>query len=136
VIDIDTSSKAEQRKFGIVIGMIILALGLFRWWHHDFEHIPYILFPLGGTLFLLGIVAPRVLQPVFVLWMKFAIAVNWLMTRVVLALAFYLIITPVRVLVSVFSEDPLKRKWLPEAETYWEEPEEQPAEFERYKNQF
>lgn len=136
MIDIDTSSKAEQRKFGIVIGMIILALGLFRWWRHDFQHIPYILFPLGTTLFLLGIVAPRALQPVFVLWMKFAIAVNWLMTRVVLALAFYLIITPVRVLVRVFSEDPLKRKWLPEAETYWEEPEEQPAEFERYKNQF
>ena len=136
MIDIDTSSKSEQRKFGIVIGIIVLALGVFRWWRHDFQQIPYILFPTGGTLFILGIVAPRVLQPVFKLWMKFAIAVNWVMTRVVLTTAFYLIITPTRVLVKIFSEDPLKRKLLPEAETYWEEPEDQPAEFERYLNQF
>ncbi len=136
MIDIDTSSKSEQRKFGIVMGIAISVLGLIRFALHGFEHIPTNFFIVAAVFFLLGLIVPKVLQPIFVIWMKFALALNWVMTRVLLTLAFYLMITPVRVLVQIFSEDPLKRQWPPVGESFWEEPEEQPEEFDRYRNQF
>jgi hypothetical protein len=58
------------------------------------------------------------------------------MTRVLLSLAYFLLIVPGRVIMSIFGKDPLKRAWDPKATTYWEEPEEQPTELERYFNQF
>ena len=42
----------------------------------------------------------------------------------------------ISIIMRMAGKDPLKRAWNPEATTYWEDPEEQPAELERYFNQF
>ena len=68
--------------------------------------------------------------------MKFAPVLNWIMTRLLLSIIFYLMITPTRVLMRIFSDDPLKRRFEPDAETYWEEPDEQPDDPARYENMF
>lgn len=136
MIDIDTSSKKEQRKFGLVMAVAISVLGLVRYAFHGFAQFPLWFFMVAAIFALLGLIAPRALRPVLAGWIKFAIALNWLMTRVLLGIAFFLMITPVRFIIHFFGEDPLKRKWLPDAPTYWEEPEEQPEDFDRYRNQF
>jgi len=83
-----------------------------------------------------GLAVPRVLRPILVVWLKFSLALNWVMTRVLLTVAFFGMIVPTRVIIRLFSDDPLNRKWDPEATTYWEEAEEQPSDFRRYFNQF
>ena len=84
----------------------------------------------------LGLLAPRVLQPVPVVWLKFAIAVNWIMTHLLLTVAFLGIITSTRVILRLRGKDPLNRAWTPKAPTYWAKPDEQPTEFQRYFNWF
>jgi hypothetical protein len=136
MIDIDTSSKKEQRKFGLLMAAAITVLGLLRYALHGFAQFPVGFFGVALLFAILGLIAPRVLQPALVGWLKFAIALNWVMTRLLLGFAFYLMFTPVRFIIRIFGEDPLKRQWLPGASSYWEEPEEQPDDFERYRNQF
>ncbi len=136
MIEIDTSSKKEQRKFGLVIATAIAVLGLLRYAFHGFAPFPLWFFIVAAFFALMGLIAPRVLRPALVVWLKFALALNWFMTRLLLGIAFYLMISPVRLIIRIFGEDPLKRQWLPGAPTYWEEPEEQPEEFDRYRNQF
>ncbi len=134
-MNIDTSSKKEQRNFGIVMAVAITVLGLIRWALHR-EAPPMNFFYVAGTFLVLGLVVPRVLQPVLIVWLKFALLLNWIMTRVLLTVAFCGMIVPVRVFIHLFGKDPLKRQLDADASTYWEEPEEQPEEFERYLNQF
>lgn len=136
MIDIDTSSKTEQRKFGVLMAVAIAALGLIRWAWHGFGHFPTYFIVVAAVFLLLGLAAPRALKPVFIAWMKFAIGINWVMTHLFLSLAFYGMFAPVRVILHFFSDDPLKRQWLPPDQSYWEAPEEQPKEFDRYRNQF
>ncbi len=131
---VDVTSRKEQRKFGVMMGAAFAAFGLLRWWL--VSHTPYVFFGLGIVFFVLGLLAPRTLGPVFAVWMRFAEALNWVMTRVLLTLVFYGLITPARYLNGWFGSDPLKRTWDPSASTYWESPDEQPAELERYKNQY
>jgi hypothetical protein len=136
MLHIDTSDRKEQRKFGVVVGIAFLLFGLLRWWLHNFEHIPVVFFSLGGVLITLGLVAPPLLKPVFIAWMKLAIVLNWIMTRVFLSVAFYLMITPARWMIHYFGEDPLKRAYLPESETYWEKPDYQPRTREEFRRMF
>ena len=138
MFDVDTNSKSEQRKFGLVMASVLSLLAFLRWLFHGFAMAAFPAYILGvGLLFLcLSIVAPFVLGPIFRLWLKFAEVMNWVMTRVLLGTTFFLLVTPIRGLMRMFSEDPLKRKWLPKTESYWEIPEEQPREFERYQDQF
>jgi hypothetical protein len=136
VHDIDTSDKGEQRKFGIVMAIAITVIGVIRWGLGGFAVFPTYFFAVAGVFLVLGVAVPVALQPAFFAWMKLAVVLNWIMTRVLLGLAFYVMITPARVIIAIFGDDPLKREYLPEGETYWEEAEEQPEEFDRYRNQY
>jgi len=141
-LDIDVRDRSEQRKFGLVMAVAIAVLGMIRWGFHWLwsghmpETLPYGFFAVAGVFLILGIVAPKALQPVFWLWIKLAIGINWLITRTVLSIVWFLMIVPGHAILALLGKDLMKRNWAPEAETYWEEPEEQPEEFDRYLNQF
>ena len=136
MLNIDTADKKEQRKFGLAMAAIIAALGLLRWALHGFDVFPSSFFVVAAAFFVPGLLFPKALQPIFYLWMKLALALNFIMMHLLLALAFYLMITPVRIIRNFTSSDALKRAWLPEGETYWEDAEKQPEAFERYRKQY
>ncbi len=135
-MNVDFDSKKEQRKFGITMAVAITVLGVIRWWLHGFGEPPVYFFYVAAAFVILGLALPRVLKPVFYVWIKFGLALNWIMTRLVLTLAFWLMIVPTRFLIRLFGTDPLKREFLPDAPSYWEEAEEQPDSIERYLKQF
>lgn len=135
-MNIDTSSKSEQRKFGLVMAIAIAILGLIRYALHGFEHLPVWFFGIAIVFLVLGLAVPRALKPIFVAWIKFSLILNWFMTRLLLSIAFFAMIMPARLILFVRGKDPLKRAWQSEWESYWEEPEEQPTDKDRYFNQF
>ncbi len=131
---VDTSDRREQRKFGLVMAVCFAIIGLIRWWLSG--HPPYWAFIVGGAFLVFAAAAPFVLRPVFFLWMKFAMAMHWVMIRLLLTVVFWGLFVPMRLIFTMAGKDALRRKWQPDAATYWEEPDEQPAEVERYLNQF
>lgn len=133
-MDIDTSDKKEQRNFGLVMAVAIGVLSLIRWWHAGAY--PLVLLYIALAFAGFGLLAPRALKPIFVIWIKFSIVLNWVMTRVLLSLVFFLMITPTRVILSVRGKDPLNRAFLAGDESYWEDPDAQPEDIEGYRNQF
>jgi len=135
-MNVDIGSKKEQRKFGFVMAVAITLIGLVRWWLHGFGDFPVYFFYVAAAFAVLALAAPRVLKPVFYVWIRFGLGMNWVMTRLVLLIAFWLMIVPTRVLIRLFGKDPLKREFLPGAPSYWEDPEEQPETIDRYFNQF
>lgn len=135
-LKIDYTDKKEQRKFGLLVGAVFIVIGMIRWAIHGFVGIPYIWWGIGGTLILLGILFPKILQPVFFLWMKLAEVLNWIMTRLFLFIVFYFIITPTGILYRLIKGDPLNRKWLSKDMTYWDEVEMQPENIEEFRRQF
>ena len=140
MLDIDTSSRTEQRKFGLVMAAAISIIGLLRaairYALHGTLANPVWFFIVAAPFLVLGLLFPKALKPVFDVWIKFALVLNWIVTHVALTIVYFLIIVPMGLAMRLFSEDPLKRRWLPKTDSYWEPPEEQPEEFERYRNQF
>ena len=136
MLDIDVNSPREQRKFGLSIGGGFAVLGLLRFWWHDFAHVPYILWSIAIVGGVLAVVAPGALRPALRVAVPITEAFNWVLTRVTLTFAFYLIITPSGLLYRWKSGDPLKRAWEPGAETYWEDPDLTPKTLEEVRTQF
>ena len=107
----------KNRKFGftiggffVVLGAILLLLGKMS---------AYYFMVIGGMFSLLASVCPAVLGPVEKGWMKFAAALAWFNTRVILGIAFYLVFTPVGLLMRLFGKDILSLKIEKGAATYW-----------------
>jgi hypothetical protein len=113
--NIKTSNK-DIRSFGITMGIIlfIISATLFYYDKSSYQIISYI----GGGFIALGVIIPILLKPIYILWMTFAVILGWVMTRVVLSLVFYLIITPIALITRLIGKDflTLKSKKL---KSYW-----------------
>ena len=61
--------------------------------------------------------------------------IGWVLSHVILAVVYYLVFTPVGLLLRLLGKDPMQRKLDPEARTYWiERPQGQ--DVQRYFRQF
>jgi hypothetical protein len=70
-----------------------------------------------------GLLAPSLLKPLFIVWMKFGEVMNFVMTRVVLGLVYFVAITPMAIVRRALGYDPLKMKLDRTAATYWQKRE-------------
>lgn len=74
----------------------------------------------GASLFFgVFIFAPMVLLPIYRLWAKFAGAMAWFNTRLLLIIIYYLVLTPFGLVMRLFGKDPMDRKIDKTAATYW-----------------
>ena len=87
------SGKKEVREFALTLGIFFGMLsGLLFWRHRNF--IPFLTVSLVFLLF--AIPAPvRLLAPVHKAWMTLSLLMGWVMTRVILSILFYGVITPI-----------------------------------------
>lgn len=134
LLGIDTSNRKEQRKFGFVMAGACAVIGGVRSWLVGGFAPTF--FYIAAAFILTGVVYPRALKPVYDGWLRFALVVNWVMTRVLLTIAFYGMITPARLVLLLRRQDPLRRKWEPDSPTYWQDAEPQPDSLDRYRQQF
>lgn len=112
------ASPRELRSFGLLVGGILAAIG--GWWLYRgrFPVAAPALLGIGAFLVVLGAAAPKLLAVPHRAWMTLAEGLGWVMTRVVLFLVFYLVVTPIGVLRRLTGADPLRRRSAP-AESYW-----------------
>jgi hypothetical protein len=102
-------SKAELRKFGLVTAaMLVLFFDLLIPWIWG---IAMPLWPLqaGAVLVIMALVLPASLGPVYTIWMRFAEALGWVNTRIILGVIFFAIFFPFGLVMRIFN-DPMKRK--------------------------
>lgn len=88
-----------------------------------------------------GLALCRVIPPLFRLiyrlWISFSVVLGYFISRVILTLVFYLVITPTGLLMRVLAKDPMERKIDPNAASYWIKREPQTDySVQRYEKQF
>lgn len=109
---------AELRKFGLVMAIPLgIITGLFFWKGRGSA----VIF-LALTLFFASsaLVFPKILTPVERYWMKLAEILSAVMTRVILTLTFFIVITPLGLFLRLIGKDLLQRKFEPDRPSYWE----------------
>jgi hypothetical protein len=74
---------------------------------------------VGVALFILSRVALPVMKPIHIAWMKFAFVLGWINTRIILGLFFYIVLTPIGLVMRVFRSDLLDQKFDAHAPSYW-----------------
>ena len=128
------SKKSDLRNFGITVGIILLVISGFLFWKEKESF--QIFLAIGITLFLIAIAVPSVLKPVYWIWMIFATILGWIMTRVILSLLFYIIVTPIGLIPRFFGKQFLELRWDKSKESYWNFRTNEHLKKENYEKQF
>ena len=114
--NIRTDNKAI-RDFGILIGLILLIIAGILFYK---ERESYELIILLGILFIgLGLGMPIILKPFYLVWMNFAVVLGWLMTRLILGLLFYVVVSPIGLISRLFGKRFLELKNSSINSSYW-----------------
>ena len=96
---------------------------------------PGVLWGIAGTVMVVFYLIPPARKPIHVGWMYLIYPVGFVMSHLVLAIVYYLVLTPVGLLVRAFGNDPMKRTLDAQAPSYWEARPPAP-EAKRYFRQF
>jgi integral membrane sensor domain MASE1 len=131
---IDTSlsglpGKLELRKFGFLFAIILIILfgliiPLIRFGIPD--GLPFVTGSSGPTwpwwaaavISALAAIFPASLIWLYKPWMKFAVVAQWINTRLILLILFYLVILPIGLLRRMLGKDSMQRKMDKNALTY------------------
>jgi hypothetical protein len=112
------ADRKEMRKFGLVMATFLALLGGMVLWRGGALY--WLCFVVSGLFLSVGLAVPVVLKPVYKVWMKFAAVMGWIMSRVILLILFYLVLTPTSLLLRLFGKDVLDIKVARgRGESYW-----------------
>ena len=128
-----SNSNRDIRSFGITMGIIFFIIsGLLMYYNKE----SYKIIGIIGSMFIgLGLTIPVMLKPFYFVWMTFAAILGWVMTRVLLSLVFYLIITPIGLITRIIGEDFLALKKT-ESNSYWNHRDSSEELKQDYERQF
>ena len=110
------SSRKDLKNFGFAIGFILLIIGLFLFVKGKDLFVYFFL--IGSILIILGGITPFILKPIYKIWMIFAVIIGWIMTRIILSVLFFSIITIIGLFTRLIGKDFLNLK-SKSNESYW-----------------
>ena len=131
---------AERRKFAIslMIGFPALAaiwqvvgLALGTGWSGTLAWVAGGGFALGVLLWLV----PQISKPVYLIWYFLAACIGLVISNLLLGAFYYLVLTPVGLVMRLFGRDLMRRKFDRSAPTYWD-PVDPAADLQRYYRQY
>ena len=111
-------TNKDLRQFGIVLGLILIALGGLHFRKGNDAIFPWLL-TIGLLSVVTGTFLPGILRPTYKVFTKVTHAIGWFNTRVILIVVYYFILTPIGLLMRLFGKDPMDRKIKKYADSYW-----------------
>jgi hypothetical protein len=111
-------SFRAEREFGLIVGGILSLLSMWWLYRGKFETATHVLLPVGSLLVVVAILWPRALVLPNRAWMGLAEILSYVSTRIILALVYFFIITPIGVIKRAMGWDPLRRR-TSAASSYW-----------------
>ena len=120
-----------ERGFGVVFGVVGLIIAC--WPLMSGGSVRLWALALAMVFFVLAFARPSVLAPLNRLWFRFGLLLGAIIAPIVMALIFFLTVTPTGLILRLFGKDPLNQKSDKAAKSYWIERKEPVGSM---KNQF
>ena len=131
---VDPSEK-QLRQFGLMMAGVFsffAAVFFYKTWTIAASVLGLLILFFGS----MGLASPLSLIPIHKKWMGFAEVIGNFNAKVILSLTYFFVFTVIRMVASVFREDPLRRKIEPEKDSYWIDCAPRDVDPKRYEKQF
>ena len=129
-----TEDKTTLRKFGLTVGTVLLLVGIVLYLTGKSSSVVF-----GGAgvlLILFGLILPNILKPLNKIWMILAVILGWFMSRLILFILFYIVITPIGFFLRIAGKDFLNLRTDKNSDSFWENREKRVKEKIDYERQF
>ena len=115
--DMPPVTDAQARKTALIVAGVLLLIGAWQFYRGRLTAV-IVLGSIGAALLLVGLFVPPLARRFHTLWMRFALLLGWVNSRILLGLMFYGVFAPYNLVGRLVRRDPLTRRG-PRRESYW-----------------
>ena len=109
---------SSDRSFGFVFAGVFTIITLVKLWR-GWTDWGYLWLGLAIAFAVAAAAAPSILAPLNRLWLKIGLALHKVMTPLIMGLLFFLVVTPIGLVMRASGKDMLRLKRAPEDKSYW-----------------
>jgi hypothetical protein len=114
-------SRKELNWFGLIFALFFALVGTLLYWKFGAPRAAVILWWIAGALTVVYYAIPPLRRSVYLGWMYLAFPIGWVLSHVLLAIVYYLVFTPIGLIMRLLGRDPMRRRFEPERKSYWVE---------------
>jgi len=120
----------SNKSFGIVFFIVffIIAFWSFR---GDFSQVKVLPIIFSLIFLILGLKNSNLLTPLNKIWFKFGMFLGAIVSPIVMAAIFFLVVTPIGLIMQLLGKDLLKKKYEKNKKSYWIERENEISTMKR-----
>jgi len=111
------SEKVNNRSFGILFFIVFLIIGLYPIYNSESPNKFFLILSL--PFLILGLLNSKILTPFNRAWIKLGEILGLIIAPVIMALVYFIFLTPISLIVRIFGKDLLDIKFNKKLETYW-----------------
>lgn len=114
-IKIDVS-KSNLKSFGLILSAILTVFGSYKYFNGFTQYIYFII--LGLVIGAISFIYPKLLKPVYVPWIKAALFIGNIVSKIILTILYILVVSPIGIIFKLTGKQFLSIKD-PGTVTYW-----------------
>ncbi|MFA4946987.1 MAG: SxtJ family membrane protein [Candidatus Krumholzibacteriia bacterium] len=111
--------RAALRNFGLTMAAALALIGVAMHFVGRHPRRAFWTWVVAAAFLFFGLVAPRALKGIHRAWMALAFVLGWFVSRIILGVIFFGVITPIGVVMKLAGKDVLREKIDRSATTYW-----------------
>ena len=116
-VDSEKIKISSNRSFGLLFFVVFLIVSLWPLTHEGSIRIWSVI--ISVIFLILGLLNSKFLTPLNLLWFKFGIILGAIVSPIVMGIVFFLVVTPIGLVLSIMGKDVLNKKYNKKKETYW-----------------
>ena len=110
-------SQSSNRSFGLLFFIVFIVVGLWPVIKGETANIYLILISLFFLIF--GLINSKILSPLNKAWIKLGEILGLIIAPIIMTLVYFIILTPISLIVRMLGKDLLGLKFLKKQDTYW-----------------
>jgi hypothetical protein len=129
-------TEKSIRSFAYVMAGAFFILAMLVFFFGQIRERSFWIAGIAALFLLMFWFLPALLKPLYIFWMLLSFVLGWLMSRLLLTLLFFLVITPIGLVMRLFGKDILQQKTDVQRISYWIKRSPETISAERYEKQF
>ena len=114
-------SRRELFIFGALFAAFFGLIGGLIWWKSESPTVAYVLWSIAGFITILFYAVRPIRKPIYLGWIYTVYPIGWVISHTAMAVIYYLVFTPIGVIMRLFGRDPMERRFDRSAASYWVE---------------
>ena len=110
-------TKSSIKSFGILFFIVFLLIGLWPLLNDSDLRIWSLI--LSAIFLVLGLIESKILIPLNKYWIKLGEILGKIIAPIVMAIIFFLVLTPISLMLKIFKKDVLRLAFSKKIESYW-----------------